>query len=83
MTQRKEDYDNAFLIELEALSSLNHKNVLHYTAKRPMDIGKKGTWAQQEDEGLHPSNAQSKEGIRVKEHEPKSPHILHAVRDKN
>nr|XP_023888307.1 serine/threonine-protein kinase-like protein CCR4 [Quercus suber] len=29
MTWCEEDYDNAFLIELEALSSLNHKNVVH------------------------------------------------------
>ena len=29
MTWREEDYDNAFLIELEALSSINLKNVVH------------------------------------------------------
>ena len=52
-------------------------------AKRPMDIGKKGTWAQQEDEGLHPSNAQSKERMKGNEHEPKNPRILHATRDKH
>ena len=51
--------------------------------KRPMDIGKKGTWAQQEDEDLHPNNAQFKEGMKCKEHEPKSPRILHATRDKH
>ena len=27
-------------------------------AKRPTDTGKKRTWARQEGEGLHPSNAQ-------------------------
>ena len=34
------------------------------TAKRPTDIGKKGTWAWQEGEDLHPSNAQSKEEMK-------------------
>ena len=40
-------------------------------------------WAWLKDEGLCPSNAQSKEGIKGKEHKPKSPHILHATRDKH
>ena len=39
--------------------------------------------AQQEDEGLCPSNAQSKEGIKGREYEPKSTHVLHTTRDKH
>ena len=40
-------------------------------------------WARQENEDLCPSNAQSKEGIKGREYEPKSPHILHTTRDKH
>jgi len=53
------------------------------TTKRPTDIGKKRTWARQEGEGLHPSNAQFEEGMKGKDNKPKSPHILHATRDKH
>ena len=34
------------------------------TAKRPTNTRKKGTWAWQEGEGLHPSNAQSEEEMK-------------------
>ena len=40
-------------------------------------------WARPKDEGLCPSNAQSKEGIKGREYEPKSPHVLHTTRDKH
>ena len=40
-------------------------------------------WTRLEDEGLCPSKAQSKEGIKGREYEPKSPRILHATRDKH
>ena len=36
-------------------------------AKRPMDIGKKRTWVRQEGEGFHPSNTQSKVGMKGRE----------------
>ena len=41
------------------------------------------TWARQEDEDLCPSNTQSKERMKDREHEPKSPHILHATKDEH
>ena len=41
-------------------------------AKRPINTRKKRTWARQEKEGLHPSNARSKEEMKGKEHEPKN-----------
>ena len=53
------------------------------TAKRPMDTRKKRIWAWQEGEGLHPSNTQFKEGMKGREHEPKSPHIFLTTRDKH
>ena len=40
---------------------------------------KEKTWAWQ---GLRLSNAQSKERMKGRDHGPKSPHILHATRDK-
>ena len=53
------------------------------SAKRLTDIRKKRTWAKQEGEGLHLSNAQPKEGVKGKEHKPKSPYVLHATRVKH
>jgi len=41
------------------------------------------TWAQQEDEGFLPKQCPVQEGVKGKEHEPKSPHILHATKDKH
>ena len=57
--------------------------MIGFITKRPTDTGKKRTWAQQEGEGFHPSNAQFEEGMKGREHEPKSPHILHTTRDKH
>ena len=51
--------------------------------KRPTNIRKKRTWSRQEGEGLHPSNAQPREGVKGKEHEPKSLYVLHATRVKH
>ena len=51
-------------------------------AKRPTDARKK-TWAWQEDEDSCLSNAQSKEKMKSREHEPKSAYFLHTVRDKH
>ena len=48
--------------------------------KRPKDTRKKRIWARQEREGLHPSNAQSKEEIKGREHKPKSSYVFHAAR---
>ena len=39
-------------------------------AKKPTDTGKKKTWAGQEGEDLHPINAQFKEVVESREHEP-------------
>ena len=47
------------------------------SSTKPMDTGKNGTWAREEGEGLHPSNAQSKE---CRERKPKDPCIFHAAR---
>ena len=49
------------------------------SAKKPMDTGQKRTWARQEGEGLHLSNAQSKEDMESRERKPKGPCIFHAV----
>ena len=49
------------------------------SSTKPTDIGKKGTWAREEKEGLHLSNAQSKE---CKEHKPKDLCIFHTIRVK-
>ena len=49
------------------------------SSAKPTDIGKNGTWARQEGEGLHLSNAQSKE---CRERKPKDPCIFHAARVK-
>ena len=54
-----------------------------FIAKRPTNTGKKRTWAWQKGKGLHPSNTQSKEEMKGREHKPKNPHILHATRDKH
>ena len=51
--------------------------------KRPTDTGKKRTWARQEGEGLHPSNAQSKEEMKGREHKPKSPYVFHVTKVKH
>ena len=40
------------------------------------------TWARQEGEGPHPSNAQSKEEMENREHKPKGPCIFHVIRVK-
>ena len=50
--------------------------------KKPTDTGKKRTWARQEGEGLHQSNAQSKEEVESRKCEPKGPCIFHAARIK-
>ena len=52
-------------------------------AKKPMDTGKKRTWARQKREGLHLSNAQSKEKMESRERELKDPCIFHAARVKH
>ena len=51
--------------------------------KRPTDTRKKRTWTRQKGEGLHPSNAQSKEEMKGREHEPKSPYVFHAAKVKH
>ena len=52
------------------------------SSAKPTNTGKKGTWARQEEEGLHPSNAQSKEEMECRERKPKDPCIFHAARVK-
>ena len=52
------------------------------SSAKPMDTGKNGAWARQEGEGLHPSNAQSKEEMESRECKPKGPCIFHAARVK-
>ena len=39
--------------------------------------------AKEEGEGLHPSNAQSKENMEGKEREPKGPYVFHGARVKH
>ena len=53
-----------------------------FIVKRLTNTGKKRTWAWQKGKGLHPSNTQSKEEMKGREHKPKNPHILHATGDK-
>ena len=52
------------------------------SSAKPTNTGKKGTWARQEEEGLHPSNAQSKEEMEYRERKLKDPCIFHAARVK-
>ena len=51
-------------------------------AKKPTDTRKKKTWAGQEGEDLHPINAQFKEVVESREHEPKDPCTFNATRVK-
>ena len=40
-------------------------------------------WAWQEDDESCPSNTQSKEEMKGKEHKPRSPYVLHSTRVKH
>ena len=52
------------------------------TSQKPMDTGRKRTWARQKGEGLRPSNGQSKEEVERRKCKPKDPCIFHITRVK-
>ena len=57
--------------------------MVRFPAKWATNTRKKRTWARQKGEGLYPSNAQPKEEMKCREHEPKSPYVFHSVRVKH